>query len=96
VLPHVTFDAGSRFLAAAGAAVTPVLERFVAPKRSSRAAEWLARVVLTHAMAPSSRIDLTDEAAARGLVREFVLPGVAGTDTILPTTQISSPASQRG
>ncbi len=96
VLPNVTFAAGDRFLVAAGSAIAPALDRFVPPERTARAAEWLARVVLTHAVSPSSTIDLTDEAAARALVREFVLPGLAGTDTILPSTQTTASASRRG
>src|SRR5258705_5413350 len=73
VLPHVTFDAGNRFLVGAGAALAPALTRFVPPKRAERAGEWLARIVLTHALTPSSPIDLTDEAVARALVHEFVV-----------------------
>jgi AcrR family transcriptional regulator len=76
VLPHVTFDAGNRFLVGAGSAVAPALERFLPAGRADRAGEWLARVVLTHAVSPTSPIDLTDEAAARTLVRELVRPGL--------------------
>jgi AcrR family transcriptional regulator len=86
VLPHVTFDAGNRFLVAAGAAIAPALERFVPTERTDRAGEWLARVVLTHAVSPSSPVDLTDEAAARTLVREFVLPALADTKTATPSS----------
>jgi AcrR family transcriptional regulator len=75
-LPHVTFDAGNRFLIGAGSAVAPALERFLPAERADRAGEWLARVVLTHAVSPSSPINLTDEAAARALVRKLVLPGL--------------------
>jgi AcrR family transcriptional regulator len=85
VLPHVTFDAGNRFLVAAGSAVAPALARFLPPERLDRAGEWLARVVLTHAVSPTSPIDLTDAAAARALVREFVLPGVVGPESVLPS-----------
>jgi AcrR family transcriptional regulator len=85
ILPHVTFDAGNRFLVAAGSAVAPALVRFVPPERSDRAGEWLARVVLTHAVSPTSPIDLTDETAARVLVREFVLPGLVGSESAVPT-----------
>jgi AcrR family transcriptional regulator len=81
VLPHVTFDAGNRFLVGAGSAVAPALERFLPPERADRAGEWLARVVLTHALSPSSPIDLTDEAAARALVRELVLPGLNASES---------------
>jgi AcrR family transcriptional regulator len=84
VLPHVTFDAGNRFLAAAGSAIAPALARFVPPERVDRAGEWLARVVLTHTLS-TSPIDLTDEAAAQALVREFVLPGLIGPESVLPT-----------
>jgi AcrR family transcriptional regulator len=83
-LPHVTFAAGNRFLV--GAALSPALTRFVPAERADRAGEWLARVVLTHAVSPTSPIDLTDESAARALVREFVLPGLAGTETVLSST----------
>jgi AcrR family transcriptional regulator len=81
VLPHVTFDAGNRFLVGAGSAVAPALERFLPPERADRAGEWLARVVLTHAVSPTSPIDLTDEAAARALVRELVLPGLLASES---------------
>jgi AcrR family transcriptional regulator len=81
VLPHVTFDAGNRFLVGAGSAVAPALTSFVPDERAERAGEWLARVVLTHAVSPTSPIDLTDEAAARALVRELVLPGLLGPES---------------
>jgi AcrR family transcriptional regulator len=86
VLPHVTFDAGNRFLVGAGSAVAPALERFLPDERAQRAAEWLARVVLTHAVSPASPIDLSEEAAARTLVREFVLPSLVGAETTVPTS----------
>lgn len=76
VLPHVTFDAGNRFLAGAGSAISPALERFLPAGRVERAGEWLARVALTHALTPTNPIDLTGEAETRTLVRELVLPGL--------------------
>jgi AcrR family transcriptional regulator len=76
VLPHVTFDAGTRFLIGAGSAITPALARFLPSERVDRTGEWLARVVLTHALTPTIPIDLTDEAVTRPLVRELVLPGL--------------------
>ena len=82
VLPHVTFDAGNRFLVGAGSAVAPALARFLPAARADRAGEWLARVVLTHALSPTRPIDLTDATAARALVREFVLPGLVGSETV--------------
>jgi len=83
VLPHVTFDAGNRFLAGAGAAISPALARFLPAERVERAGEWLARVGLTHALSPTSPIDLTGEAETRTLVRELVLPGLLRPE---PTT----------
>jgi AcrR family transcriptional regulator len=82
VLPHVTFDAGNRFLVGAGSTVAPVLARFLPAERVDRAGEWLARVVLTHALSPTRPIDLTDEAATRALVRELVLPGLIRSETV--------------
>jgi len=83
VLPHVTFDAGNRFLIGAGAAISPALGRFLPADRVERAGEWLARVALTHALSPTSPIDLTDEAETRALVRGLVLPGLLRPE---PTT----------
>jgi hypothetical protein len=91
VLPHVTFDAGNRFLGAAGAAISPAFTRFLSAERADRAGEWLARVVLTHTLS-ASPIDLTDESAARAIVREFVLPGLAGPGFAVPT----APTTTRG
>jgi AcrR family transcriptional regulator len=76
VLPHVTFEAGNRFLVGAGSAVSPAIARFLPAERVERAGEWLARVAFAHALSPTSPIDLTDEAEIRALVREFVLPGL--------------------
>lgn len=78
VLPHVTFSAGDRFLARMGAELAPALERYVGAERSERAGEWVARIVLGYAVCPADPIDLTDDASARALVREFVLPGLTG------------------
>ena len=83
VLPHVTFDAGTRFLVGAGSAISPALTRFLPVERVERTGEWLARVALTHALAPTSPIDLTDEAETRAFVRELVLPGLLRPE---PTT----------
>jgi len=83
VLPHVTFDAGNRFLVGAGAAISPALTRFLPAERVERAGEWLARVALAHALSPAGPIDLTDEAEIRALVRDLVLPGLLRPE---PTT----------
>lgn len=79
VLPYVTFSAGDWFLGNAGAAIAPSLESHVGVDRASRAGEWIARFVLAYSLSPlhpTNSIDLNDEATARALVREFVLPGL--------------------
>ena len=57
----VTFAAGDRFLAVAGAALAPVLEPHVGPERAPRAGEWVARLVLSYCAVPTDPIDLTDD-----------------------------------
>ena len=83
VLPHVTFEAGDRFLVGAGAAISPALTRFLPADRLERAGEWLVRVALAHALSATGPIDLTDEAEIRALVRDLVLPGLLRPE---PTT----------
>jgi AcrR family transcriptional regulator len=76
VLPHLSFEGGDALLAEAGRRFAPALVRFVAPARAERLAEWCTRLLLTqlHAQAPLS--DMTDDAAVRGLLRRYVLPGL--------------------
>ena len=80
VLPHVTFDGGNRFLAHAGAALAPCFDRFLPPDEAARAAEWVTRVTLAYAYKPDAPVDVTDNAAVRRLVRQFIVPA------FLPTT----------
>jgi AcrR family transcriptional regulator len=79
-LPFVTFDAGSRFLAHAGAALAPCFEPFLPPDDAARAAEWVVRVTLAYAYRADAPVDLSDEAAVARLVRQFIVPA------FLPTT----------
>jgi hypothetical protein len=46
------------------------------PDAAARAAEWLARVVLSYVAVAPGRADLGDDATARHLIRTFVLPGL--------------------
>ncbi|MEX0665632.1 MAG: TetR/AcrR family transcriptional regulator [Acidimicrobiia bacterium] len=80
LLPHLTFAGGERFLARAGAAIAPSLERFL-PGRAERAAEWVARVGLTLWLCPSGPVSLVDPVSLRAYVRAFVVPAL---DRILP------------
>ena len=75
VLPFVTFEGGDRILCDAGAAIAPCFEPFLPAGEAERLGEWVARVGLVYTCPPAGPIDLSDPAAARDLVRHFVLPG---------------------
>lgn len=80
VLPHVAFHRMGALFDAVAAFADPHLARFLPdPDERARAAEWLARVVLTYVFNPADGVDLTDPVAARRLVRTFVLPGLRAT-----------------
>ena len=65
-----------------GQIADPHLARFLPdPEQRARAAEWLARVVLTYVLNPADGVDLTDPVAARRLLRTFVLPGLTAVPT---------------
>jgi AcrR family transcriptional regulator len=83
VLPHVAFGRLGELFDAVAAFAGPHLARHLPdPDERARAAEWLARVVLTYVFDPADGVDLTDPVAARRLVRTFVMPGlVAGAGT---------------
>ena len=63
----------------AGAVVAPVFARFVPPDRAERLGEWVARVTLSYLCNPIDHGHLDDPAFVRGLVADFVLPGVTRT-----------------
>lgn len=73
LLPHLAFDGGDRFLAAAAAALAPALDRVVGPDHATRAAEWIARVGLCLLCSPASPVALDDEASVRAYAREFIV-----------------------
>lgn len=76
VLPQVSFGAMDAVLSLVGTIVAPWLEPHVGPSSAPRAAEWLARIVISYAASPTSDLDVTDEESVRRLVRSFVLPGL--------------------
>lgn len=85
VLPHVAFHRMGALFDQVAAFADPHLARFLPdPEGRARAAEWLARVVLTYAFNPAEGVDVRDRASTRRLVRTFVLPGLLAhrTETV--------------
>jgi AcrR family transcriptional regulator len=76
VLPHLAFGNLDIVLSAATAVGQPLLEPFVGGDDAARAAEWVARLVLSYALSPSVWFDLENEDDARRFTRTFLLPGL--------------------
>lgn len=76
VLPHLSFEGGSRLLGDASAAFAAPLASFLPAGRAERAAEWCTRVLLAHLGPDGARVSLTEPAAVRPLVSRYVLPGL--------------------
>ena len=76
ILPRICFAPVDRVLGTIRAFGAPYLERWVGPDEAPRAAEWVARIVLSYTLSPADDVDLADEESVRGLVRSFVLPGL--------------------
>lgn len=79
VLPRVAFNHADRVLAVVTEFAAPHLARFVGPEEAPRAAEWVARIVLSYTLSPAPGVDVRDEESVRRLVRAFVLPGLLNT-----------------
>lgn len=77
VLPWISFHRiGVLYDAVAGFAA-PLLAPFVPdPAAAARAAECLARVVLSYVVNPAAGVDLAEPASARRLLSTFVIPGL--------------------
>jgi AcrR family transcriptional regulator len=86
LLPYLTFTAGDRFLADAGAIVAHALGSHLAPERAARAGEWIARVAFAYLTPTGSPVDMTDEHDVGELVRTFVMPGLVA-EPIDPITR---------
>jgi AcrR family transcriptional regulator len=87
VLPHVAFHRLAGLFALVGDFAVPHLARFVGEgEPARRAAEWLARVVLTYVVNPVHGVDLTDPVAARHLLSTYVVPGLLKEPACPPTS----------
>lgn len=78
VLPHLAFARFDQVLAGAAAIGGPWLEPHLGAEGAARAAEWVTRLVLSYALAPSEHYDLGDAGDARRFTRTFLLPGLLG------------------
>jgi AcrR family transcriptional regulator len=84
LLPHLAFHRMTCVLGTVGALGAPLLAPWLAPgdndassaEAAARAAEWVARIVLSYVTSPAPDVDLCDEVSVRRLVRGFVMPGL--------------------
>jgi len=77
VLPRISFHEADAVLGTVSAFAAPYLARWVdVSVDAPRAAEWVARIVLSYICCPSASVDLGSEESVRNLVRTFVLPGL--------------------
>jgi AcrR family transcriptional regulator len=76
VLPHFAFHQLDRVLGVAEVMCRPHLERFLPAGEVARAADLLARVVLTLAFRPVDWLEPRDPASVRRFVRTYLVPCV--------------------
>ena len=74
VLPGLSFEGGDRMFANASVRFAPVFARFVPEDCAARAAEWSTRVLLAYLHPDRAPFSMTDEDAARSLVRRHIVP----------------------
>ena len=74
VLPGLSFEGGDRMFANASVRFAPVFARFVPEDCAARAAEWSTRVLLAYLHPDRAPFSMTDEDAARALVRRHIVP----------------------
>ncbi|MDP1792846.1 MAG: helix-turn-helix domain-containing protein [Acidimicrobiales bacterium] len=75
ILPRFAFHNLDAILVNVRAFAGPYLEPWLGDD-AGRTAEWIARIVLSYACAPSPEFTLSDEASARRLIRLYVMPGL--------------------
>jgi AcrR family transcriptional regulator len=81
VLGHLAFVPGDRVLIAVGDAIAPAFDRWLSPGASTRAGDWLARLVRSYVLMPHPPVDFTDPTAARAFLDALVVPGLAESRT---------------
>lgn len=89
VLPHLAFQRLDALLQRAARHAGPVLEPWLPAsdgaatraERAARAVEWIVRIVVSYALAPSPDVDVRDPQSVRRLVRTYIMPGLAPAAT---------------
>jgi AcrR family transcriptional regulator len=82
VLPRLAFSEMDQVLRTASEFAAPHLNRFIADADTAvRAAEWVARLVVSYAITPAEGVSIEDEGSVRALVQTFVMPGLQSTTT---------------
>jgi AcrR family transcriptional regulator len=76
ILGQLAFGPGDRLLRRVGDAFAPAFDRWLEVAEAQRAGDWMARVLRSYVLMPEPSIDLTDVAAARDFLREFVVPAL--------------------
>ena len=76
ILPRICFAPMDDALGLVRTFAAPHLESWVGPEQAPRAAEWVARIVVSYTLCPADDVDLADEESVRRLVRSFILPGL--------------------
>ena len=82
VLPGLSFEGGDRMFAEAARRFAPVFARFIPPDRAERAAEWSTRVLLAYLHPDRTPFSMTDDAAARALVRRHIVPAFSPSQLV--------------
>jgi AcrR family transcriptional regulator len=81
LLPYLAFEREDAVLREAAALLAPAFTRFLSVDRATRLAEWVARMTLSYLCCPSEHLDVLDAAQVRALVDDFVLPGIARSES---------------
>ena len=74
MLPFLGFKQVDRLYDHAARALSPHLERLVAPARAAWLVEWAARLFITYLFNPDPEVDLVVVADTRRLVQSYLLP----------------------
>ncbi|HEV7886378.1 MAG TPA: TetR/AcrR family transcriptional regulator [Acidimicrobiales bacterium] len=76
VLPRLAFSEMDQVLRIASDFAAPRLSRWLPDDEARRAAEWVARLIVSYSITPATHMSIDDEGSVRALVRTFVLPGL--------------------